>query len=189
MKKILTPLADRFWAKVDKNGSIPVHCPELGPCWPWMGSRLKAGYGRIGLGRREDGQVLAHHVAYEQQVGSIPEGHRVLHHCDYPPCQRGSHLFTGTDATNVADKMAKGRGPTGDHHPWRIHPELVRRREHHPNAKLTYVQAEEIRLRYATGGISMKTLGLNYGVSASQIWGIVHSTSWVQMDTYGQKYS
>ena len=28
-------LEERFWRKVDKNGPIPEHRPELGPCWVW----------------------------------------------------------------------------------------------------------------------------------------------------------
>jgi hypothetical protein len=27
------PLGERFWVKVNKDGPVPVHCPELGPCW------------------------------------------------------------------------------------------------------------------------------------------------------------
>ena len=26
-------VAERFWTKVNKNGPIPPHCHELGPCW------------------------------------------------------------------------------------------------------------------------------------------------------------
>jgi hypothetical protein len=28
-------LEERFWEKVDKNGPVPAHRPELGPCWVW----------------------------------------------------------------------------------------------------------------------------------------------------------
>lgn len=39
-----------FWPKVDLNGPIPEHRPELGPCWVWTGHKLKkSGYGRIHL--------------------------------------------------------------------------------------------------------------------------------------------
>lgn len=37
------PLEERFWAKVNKDGPIPEHRPELGPCWVWTGS-LSRGY-------------------------------------------------------------------------------------------------------------------------------------------------
>ncbi len=29
---------DRFWAKVDKNGPVPLHALDLGPCWIWIAS-------------------------------------------------------------------------------------------------------------------------------------------------------
>src|ERR1035437_916757 len=35
--------AERFWAKVDRNGPVPAHRPELGPCWVW-----EAGHDRPG---------------------------------------------------------------------------------------------------------------------------------------------
>jgi hypothetical protein len=34
-----------FWQRMDKAGTIPDHCPELGPCWVWQGRRNAAGYG------------------------------------------------------------------------------------------------------------------------------------------------
>jgi len=42
-------LEDRFWAKVDKNGPVPAHRPELGPCWIWTAARFKRGYGKFGV--------------------------------------------------------------------------------------------------------------------------------------------
>lgn len=63
-------------------------------------------YGCIGL----DGKVVAvHRVAWIARNGPIPSGMQVLHTCDNPPCWAEDHLFLGTNADNVADKMAKGR--------------------------------------------------------------------------------
>lgn len=39
----------RFWSKVDKDGPIPAHKPELGQCWVWTASKNNAGYGRFGF--------------------------------------------------------------------------------------------------------------------------------------------
>ncbi len=91
------PLEIRFWKKVDKSGE----------CWIWTGATLDYGYGVIGIaGHRTS---VAHRVAYELQIGPIPPGMMVLHHCDNPPCVRGDHLFIGSKADNSADMIKKGR--------------------------------------------------------------------------------
>ena len=101
-------ITDRFWSKVNKEGPIPKHCPELGPCWVWTGNVDAHGYG--GLGHHE----RAHRVAWTIAFGPIPQGKSVLHHCDNPPCVRADgHLFLGTQVVNLADMQAKGRGRNG----------------------------------------------------------------------------
>lgn len=158
-------LSERFWAKIDKNGPVPVHCPELGPCWVWTGIGPTE-YGCIGSGGTggRDGVTLpAHRVGYELQVGPIPDGLDVCHHCDNPPCCRGSHLFVGTRQVNMADATAKGRIPRGSSR---------------PNAKLTETQIVAIRAEYASGGTSESALGQRYGVSRSAINRILRGTLW-----------
>lgn len=96
-------------------GQLDPHCPEQrfrvlddprldrsGECWLWNGGRTGLGYGRVG-------EEYVHRLVYAQEVGPIPEGHGVLHRCDNPPCARPDHLFTGTQADNIRDALAKGR--------------------------------------------------------------------------------
>lgn len=98
--------AERFWSKVDKS---PGHGPK-GECWPWTASLQPEGYGQFRLGDR---MVGAHRVAYELEVGPIPEGMDICHTCDFRPCVRPLHLFPGTKADNNHDMIAKGRHRPG----------------------------------------------------------------------------
>jgi DNA-binding CsgD family transcriptional regulator len=109
---VLTPESDRarFWAKVDKNGPVPEHCPDIGPCWCWLGALAYNGYGFFRVNKK---QRRAHVVSFEWHVGPVPEGLSVLHHCDVRRCVRPDHLFTGTQKDNIQDAVSKGRMATG----------------------------------------------------------------------------
>lgn len=53
--------------------------------------------------------IRAHRISWEHHFGPIPDGLLVLHSCDVPNCVNPNHLFLGTNADNMADKMRKGR--------------------------------------------------------------------------------
>jgi hypothetical protein len=156
------PIAERFWEKVNKDGPVPPHCPELGPCWLWTASTTPYGYGFISKGRRMD---RSHRVSWELAFGPIPEKKHVLHHCDNPRCVNPAHLFIGTQADNTADMVAKGRNSGA-------------RGETHPRAKLTAAKVRRIRERYAAGGVTKKALSLEYGVSDTMVSFITLRKSW-----------
>ena len=145
MKRLGT-LEDRFWSRVQKTDG----------CWLWLWSRNEFGYGVIGVAGRSK---RAHRLSWEMVNGPIPDGMVVCHHCDNPACVNPEHLFVGTHADNVADKMSKGRCPRG---------------ETAGPARLTDAQTEEIRAR-RTRGESCRSIASFFGVAVSTVSGIVNN--------------
>lgn len=147
---------DRFLAKVDKPAD-----PD--GCWVWTACRLKSGYGQlvVGKGKRE----YAHRVSYRLYVGGIPGGLHVCHRCDNRQCVNPAHLFLGTNADNVRDKVEKGRqarGVTGG------------------MAKLTGADVVAIRERHRSGALQ-RELAVEYAVGQDQISRIVNHQSWAHI--------
>jgi hypothetical protein len=94
--------AERFWEKVERRPPF---------CWHWKASLARGGYGSFRFhGRAQQ----AHRVAWQLTHGAIPPGFDVLHRCDTPGCVNPGHLFLGTHADNMADKVAKGRQAKGE---------------------------------------------------------------------------
>ena len=147
----------RFWAKVNKQGSGAR--PGLGRCWEWVGAIGGTGYGALGVGARV---VSAHRMSFEIFAGRPPVG-CVLHRCDNRLCVRPSHLFEGTKGDNVRDMHSKGRArpPRG---------------ERHPRAKLDAAKVAVIR---SSVGVSDSELGRRFGVAPTTVRAVRLSLSWV----------
>lgn len=146
------PLPERFWKKVAQRG------PD--DCWEWQGAIDKHGYGQIKM--RNHKHVRAHRVSYEIAYGTIADGLGVLHKCDNPPCVNPAHLFLGTTADNVADKIAKGRQLRGEQIPWAI---------------LTAADVIEIR-RLHESGVTQRAIALQFGTSYKNVHNIIRHNSW-----------
>jgi hypothetical protein len=144
---------ERFWSKVDKNGPTMPHMKTR--CWVWIAGRFPSGYGCFGPYKKRQ-SVRSHRVAWELTWGSLGKK-KALHHCDNPPCCRPSHIYKGTDANNMADKVARGRA-RGAH----------KGSEHH-NAKLTDLQVQQIRRSYIPGRVSQQKVADKFNISREHV--------------------
>lgn len=136
-------------------------------CIEWDGKRLPRGYGHARFGGRDRFGVrqkqLAHRHVWEMFNGAIPDGLHVLHRCDNPPCFNLDHLFLGTNADNIADRVAKRRSTWG---------------ERSATAKLSSSDVNEIRVAIQYG-ITHDRIAKLYGVGANAIGKLFRGERWV----------
>lgn len=129
-------------------------------CWEWTGATTRGGYGQVMDGRKN---LRAHRAAYLLFVGDIPAGMHVCHSCDNPLCINPDHLWLGTDAQNVKDKVMKGRANRG---------------ESIGTSKLTDEAVKEIRASY----MNLRTASEKFGVSTVTIWKARERITWRHLD-------
>jgi hypothetical protein len=129
--------------------------PEpMSGCWLWMGSMLWNGYGRYK-------NVKAHRLAWEIFNGPVPSSLFVLHRCDTRLCVNPDHLFLGSTADNMADKVRKGRQAMGSKN---------------GQSKLTEEQVRHIRELSAS--LQLAELAKKFGVCKTTIYYIVSGQRW-----------
>ena len=164
---------ERFYEKVNKNGPVPAHRPELGPCHPWTGA-MSGGYGRFCLNGKT---VNAGRAALFFAAGVLPEN--ALHHCDNTACVRREHLYDGSKVDNARDREARQRGnhATGERHGCATHPSL-HAGENNGRAKVTEVDAWSIREALAGGKVSAAELAEAFDLTPTAIGDIAHGDLW-----------
>lgn len=124
-------------------------------CIEWT-ARLQRGYGMIsfrGINRP------AHRIAWMLANGPIPTGMHVCHRCDNRRCINVAHLFLGTNADNMADKVGKNRQARGSRH---------------GSAKLTEQEVRDIRAMSAP----QRAIAAFYGMSQSTVSEIKRGELW-----------
>jgi hypothetical protein len=141
----------RRWTLEEVRGRIEEQVipePNSG-CLLWCGGLRQPRPGRsliYGMIRLRGKMTSVHRVAYEIAHGPVPDGQQVLHGCDVPLCVNPAHLFLGTNADNIADKVAKDRA----------------------RKRLTRDKADTIRTLVASG-VSQHEISRRYGVAQSTI--------------------
>jgi hypothetical protein len=109
---------------------------------------------------------LAHRLAWALTNGPIPPGKHVCHRCDNPACCNPAHLFLGTHAENMADKVAKRRHSHG---------------ETATQAKVKPSDVAFIREAVATRSFRQRELAALFALSEGQISRIVRRVQWVHL--------
>lgn len=99
----------------------------------------------------------------ELEDGPIPDGIKVLHTCDNPPCVNPKHLFRGTQLDNMRDKIQKGRGVS----PGATNPV---KGSHHGNALLTEEQVKTIRKEYIPRKKPLRVFAERFNVRISTVF-------------------
>jgi hypothetical protein len=139
-------------------------------CWGWRASRDHDGYP---IFRGEfDGvrYTKAHRFSYALHTGEHPGPRHVMHSCDNPRCTNPDHLSLGTNADNMADKIAKGRA-------------RVCRGEEAGHAKITRAQAEAIK----ADARAYVVIAAEHGIAPSTVGSIKNGESWRHVETPVQK--
>lgn len=149
----MSDFSKRFWSKIARG--------SRDECWPWNAAKNSAGYGHIIFQGKNH---LAHRIAYFLENGPLPPGLLICHTCDNPLCCNPDHLFQGTNADNVADMEAKGRG---------VHP----RGQSNGRARLT--AADVIAMRaMRNGGATLAALGFHFRVRLQTVHAAVTRKTW-----------
>ncbi len=149
---------EAFWEKTRREGDCLIWTAK-------QSTHTVSKGGPRGLVKVKGRWRYAHKVALEQKLGRpVVKPMQANHTCDRPLCVEPEHLYEGTQAQNVKDRDARGRG-------WWL------RGEDHPSAKLTEEQVREIKIALKDGDPQI-ALAILYGVSDVLISAIATGKIW-----------
>ena len=154
-----TGIQEYFWSLVDKNGPLPD--PATGvrsKCWLWLGSVTDQGFGRFKAGNKT---YMATRFAWQEMGKPDPGTLTVSTRCGNRLCVR--HLRSRTRAAiMVSVSRAKG-WPSG---------------EQSHLARTTTKTVLQLRKLYAKGDLTQAMLAERFGLSLSNVKGILRRRSW-----------
>jgi hypothetical protein len=154
-----TDIREYFWSLVNKNGPLPD--PATGvrsKCWLWLGSVTDQGFGRFKAGNKT---YMATRFAWQEMGKPDPGTLTVSTRCGNRLCVR--HLRSRTRAAiMVSVSRAKGR-PSG---------------EQSHLARTTTKTVLQLRKLYAKGDFTQAMLAERFGLSLSNVKGILRRRSW-----------
>lgn len=121
-------------------------------CWLWTDRMDKYGYGLFYMNSRKYG---SHRVSWEIHNGPIPEGKQINHKCHVRCCVNPHHLYVGTQAENMLDKMERGL------------------------AAVKLKASDILEIRNST--LPTKELAIKYDVSTGTIYKIISRAIWAHI--------
>lgn len=144
-------IEERFWSKVEVKTEDE--------CWIWKGAKVR-GYGHLRAKKKGVwSMVRAHRLSFELHFRHPGKEH-VCHKCDNPLCVNPNHLYLGSPATNMQDKMLKGRHRFGF------------------TSKITLNEAREIRQLYKETAMTQKEIGSMFNLKPHTVSLIVNNKRW-----------
>jgi len=151
----MKPFNERFWQKVSQKNEES--------CWEWNAA-LMNGYGWFSI-NKQIGPKFAHRVSafLFGLIDDIDSKMHVLHKCDNTKCCNPNHLFIGTNADNVIDRVKKGRTK------W-----VQQFGEKNGMSKISSEDIKSIKRLYAEKELSQSTLSSMFNTKQANISRIVN---------------